>query len=124
VKPAGSRRGARLQLLVDGWPGGQRFTAYVDGREIYKVFLALTPVDHRRTSQLGWAAVRRTGRAWRTLFNLLVLYGQSRVGTGQDLPIYDTTEAAAGGFHVPYDSGVLKFRRYYQSWVDRAGGPP
>jgi len=116
--------GAHLQLLVDGWPGGQRFTAYVDGREIYKVFLALTPVDDRRTSQLGWAAVRRTGRAWRTLFNLLVLYGGSRVGTAQDMPIYHTTEAAAGGFHVPYDRGVLEFRRYYQSWVDRAGGAP
>ncbi|MEV0134047.1 Rieske 2Fe-2S domain-containing protein [Dactylosporangium sp. NPDC050688] len=115
--------GRRFQLLVDGWPGGQRFTGYIDGREVYKVLLALVPTDERRTTQVGWALVRRTGRPWRTLLNLLLLYGQSRGGTWQDIPIYDTTEATGGGFHVPYDRGVLKFRRQYQHWVERAAQP-
>jgi hypothetical protein len=110
--------GRHFQLLVDGWSGGQRFTMYADGREIHKVLLAITPTRDGDITQLGWAGVRRTGRPWRTMLNFALLYAQSRAGTAQDIPIYNTTRAEHGGFHVPYDKGVLRFRHYYQRWVD------
>lgn len=114
--------GSRFDLLVDGWPGGQRFTAYVDGHEVYKVLMGITPVGDRQTTQVGWAGVIRTGRWWRTLFNLLLFYGQNRGGTMQDVPIYDTTVTDDHAMYVKYDNGVLRFRQYYQGWVDAARG--
>jgi nitrite reductase/ring-hydroxylating ferredoxin subunit len=117
--------GRSFQLLVDGWPGGQRFTGYVDGREFFKVLLAITPVADRVTTQVGWAGTPRTTSGnLRTLFNLVMLYGQSRAGTRQDIPVYDTTQADAGTLRTPYDNGVLRFRKYYQAWVDRAVPAP
>lgn len=119
AKAATFAAGSSFQLLVDGWPGGQRFTGYVDGQEFFKVLLAIAPIAERMTTQVGWAGARRTGGKLRNLFNLSMLYGQSRVGTAQDIPIYDSTEADAGTLRTPLDNGVLRFRKYYQSWVDR-----
>jgi len=113
--------GQRMQLLVDGWPGGQRFTAYVDGQEIYKVLMGTVPEDDRVTRQIGWAGVRRTGRWYRTLANLALFYVQNRAGTLQDIPIYNSTRTAQPTVYVRYDNGLLRFRRYYQRWVERAG---
>lgn len=112
--------GERMELLVDGWPGGQRFTAYVDGQEVYKVLMGTVPVDDRRTRQVGWAGVRRTGRWSRTLMNLVLFWVQNRAGTWQDIPIYDSTRTAQPTVYVRYDAGLMRFRRYYQHWVEKA----
>ena len=123
--------GTEFQLLVDGWPSGQRFTSYVDGKEVSKVLLGVTPTAERRTSQRGWALTKKTGKQWKTLFYFLLFYAQSRGGTMQDIPIYNTTATDGKAMYVKYDHGVVRFRKYYQSWVDRvdpalarAGGPP
>ncbi|MBW1600780.1 Rieske 2Fe-2S domain-containing protein [Streptomyces sp. JJ66] len=112
--------GRHMQLLVDGWPGGQRFTAYVDGTEVYKVIMGIVPEGDRATRQVGWAGVRRTGSWHRTLFNYVLFWVQNRAGTFQDVPVYDSTRNAQPTVYVRYDNGLLRFRRYYQSWVDRA----
>ena len=111
--------GRQFQLLVDGWPGGQRFTAYIDGREIYKVLLGVTPTADRKTTQRGWALVKKTDKRWKTLFYFLLFYAQNRGGTMQDVPIYNTTATGGNNVYVRYDNILVKFRRYYQSWVDR-----
>jgi hypothetical protein len=113
--------GSAFQLLVDGWPGGQRFTGLVDGQEFFKVLLAITPVDDRTTIQVGRAGTPRfrVGRL-RTAANLAMLWGQSRAGTRQDMPVYDTTSARARVLRTPLDDSVIRFRRYYQRWVERA----
>jgi hypothetical protein len=125
AKGATFAAGEAFQLLVDGWPGGQRFTGYVDGREFFKVLLAITPIDDRNTTQVGWAGTPRfrSGNL-RTLFNLIMLWGQSRAGTAQDIPVYDTTAAQAGTWRTPYDRGVIEYRRYYQAWADRVDRCP
>lgn len=115
--------GEQFELLVDGWPGGQRFTFSVGGQEVYKVLMGITPTGDRATTQLGWAGVRRTGTSWRTLFYLALFYAQNRAGTAQDVPIYDTTVTDGAATYVRYDNGVMRFRRWYQSWVDRAAAP-
>ncbi|GIF42972.1 Rieske 2Fe-2S domain-containing protein [Actinoplanes xinjiangensis] len=116
--------GENFQLLVDGWPGGQRYTGYIDGKEVYKVFLAITPVRDGLTRQRGWALVKKSHRRSRTLFDLMLLYGQSRGGTAQDIPIYNHTRAEEGRSYVRYDNGLLKYRKHYQSWVDRVDADP
>jgi nitrite reductase/ring-hydroxylating ferredoxin subunit len=111
--------GRSMELLVDGWPGGQRFTAYVDGTEVYKVLMGIVPEGDRATRQVGWAGVRRTGRWHRTALNFVLFYVQNRAGTRQDVPIYNSTRTAQPVTYVRYDNGLMRFRRYYQEWVDR-----
>jgi phenylpropionate dioxygenase-like ring-hydroxylating dioxygenase large terminal subunit len=113
-------KGDKFSLLVDGWPGGQRFTVYIDGREVHKVLLGITPIAENQTIQQGWAAVKKTGSVWRNILHCLLFYGQNRAGTMQDLPIYNTTKPDGNDIYVEYDRSLLKFRQYYQSWVDRA----
>jgi len=114
--------GEGFDLLVDGWPGGQRFTFSVEGEEIYAVLMGVTPTGDRDTTQVGWAGVRRTGRAWRTAARLALFWVQNRAGTRQDVPIYDTTVTDDTALCVRYDNGVMRFRRWYQDWVERARG--
>lgn len=112
--------GEGFDLLVDGWPGGQRFTFSVDGEEIYAVLMGVTPTGDRDTTQIGWAGVRRTGRPVRTAVRLALFWVQNRAGTRQDVPIYDTTVTDDAAVYVRYDNGVMRFRRWYQDWVERA----
>ena len=113
-------KGDKFSLLVDCWPGGQRFTAYIDEQEVYKVLLGMTPIAENRTIQQGWALVKKKGKFWKSALNYLLFYGQNRAGTMQDVPIYDTTKTDGDDIYVKYDRSLLKFREYYQRWVDRA----
>jgi phenylpropionate dioxygenase-like ring-hydroxylating dioxygenase large terminal subunit len=111
--------GTRFQLLVDGWPAGQRFTIYVDGQEIGKVLMGITPTAERQTTQRGWALVKKTPKRWKTFLYYLLFYAQTRGGTAQDIPIYNTTGTGIKQMYVKYDTTLLRFRAFYQSWVDR-----
>jgi nitrite reductase/ring-hydroxylating ferredoxin subunit len=120
AKSATFAAGDSFQVMVDGWPGGQRFTGYVDGKVFYKVLMAIVPIEERRTTQVGWMVTPRgAGIGPRTVFNLFTLFGQYRGGSTQDLPVYNNTEPAAGTLRAWHDNGLLRFRKYYQSWVDR-----
>jgi phenylpropionate dioxygenase-like ring-hydroxylating dioxygenase large terminal subunit len=112
--------GTRFTLLVDGWPGGQRFTTYIDDQEISKVLMGITPTGPYRTAQRGWALVRKGNKHWKTFLYSLLFYAQNRGGTMQDIPIYNTTATGRDSTYVRYDNTLVKYRRYYQAWVDRA----
>ncbi len=120
----GFRKAKKFSLLVDGWPGGQRITTYIDDEEMSKVLLGMTPIGVNRTIQQGWEVIKRKSSFWKTALSLLMLYAQNRAGTFQDIPIYDTTRADGDDIYVKYDRALLKFREYYQSWVDRANHEP
>jgi hypothetical protein len=54
------------------------------------------------------------------LANLVLFWVQNRAGTWQDIPIYDSTRTAQPTVYVRYDAGLMRFRRYYQHWVEQA----
>jgi nitrite reductase/ring-hydroxylating ferredoxin subunit len=116
-------KGMKFSLLVDGWPGGQRLTFFVDDQVIAKEFLGVTPIAEHRTIQQGWAMVKKTGNLWKDGLYYLLYRLEHRAGTKQDLSIYKTANAEQPGIPVKYDRGVLKFREYYQRWVERAAPP-
>ncbi|MCE4946549.1 Rieske 2Fe-2S domain-containing protein [Streptomyces albulus] len=116
--------GPHFRLLIDGWPGGQRFTTYIEGEEISKVLMGITPTGEYRTVQRGWAGVRKANKHGKTLLHSLLFYAQNRGGTAQDIPIYNTTATGRDSTYVRYDNVLVKYRRYYQSWVDRAALAP
>jgi aminopyrrolnitrin oxygenase len=108
-----------ITLLVDGWPSAQRITVFLDGQETYKVLLAPCPVTETYTIQEILLMVRKTGKFWLDPFYYLLFCLHNRFGTFQDLPLYDYSNLDAGGVHVENDFGVLKFREFYQGWVNR-----
>ncbi|MER7844814.1 Rieske 2Fe-2S domain-containing protein [Kitasatospora sp. NPDC096077] len=107
-------------LRVDGWPAGQRISYYADGILQYRLLLATTPIAPNRTIQHITAAVATTGPRWRDLRNYLVNRLEITFASNQDLPIFDTIEPGdRHGIYLERDRGVLRFRKYYQEWVDR-----
>jgi nitrite reductase/ring-hydroxylating ferredoxin subunit len=110
----------RFSLLVDGWPGGQRLTFYLDGTVMAKELLGVTPVAAGHTVMQGWTLVPRTGRLARDTALFWMYRAQHWLGTREDLAIYRT--AAPDGHAVPvrYDHSVLRFRKYWAGWVDHA----
>jgi aminopyrrolnitrin oxygenase len=111
--------GRQLSLLVDGWTGGQRLTFTLDGEVVAKELLGICPVDRHRTVFLGWSLVRRSGHAWRDGPAYGMYRAQHWLGTREDLRIYEHADDSSSA-PVRYDQGVLRFRRYYQGWVERA----
>jgi len=112
-----------FRLRVDGWPAGQRIAYDADGVLQYRLLLATTPIAANQTVQHIAVAVARTGRFWRDLRSFLANRAEVTFASDQDLPIFDTIRPGDHhGIYVEGDRGVLKFRKYYQSWVDRAAG--
>jgi hypothetical protein len=62
---------------------------------------------------------KKTGFFLQNLFFCLVFGLQNQISTGEDLPVWNTMKADGGGAYVNHDRGVLKFREFYQSWVDK-----
>ena len=110
----------RLSLLVDGWPGGQRLTFFLDGEVMAKELLGVTPIAEGHTVMQGWTLVPRSGWLLRDLMLQLMYRGQHWQGTREDLAIY--RDAAADDRTVPvrYDQSVLRFRKFWSGWVERA----
>jgi nitrite reductase/ring-hydroxylating ferredoxin subunit len=114
-------KGKGFSLLVDGWPGGQRLTFFLDGKAIAKELLAISPVARDRTVFLGWSLVRRTRRLWQDVPAYLMYRAQHSFGTREDLAIYQNAhDDPRGGAPVRYDQSVLRFRKHYRTWVARA----
>jgi aminopyrrolnitrin oxygenase len=108
-------------LRVDGWAGGQRISYLADGVPQYHLLLAASPVAANKTVQHIAVAIERSGRLWPDLRKYLANRAEVQFASDQDLPIFNTIEPGdRRGVHVAGDRGVLRFRRFYQQWVDRA----
>lgn len=118
----GLSAGRTVTLLVDGWPGGQRLTFLYKGRPLAKELLAITPVRLGHTVFQGWSMVRRSRGPLGSAVAFWMYRNQHWLGTRQDLEIYRDVVATDGSVNEPQDEGVLRYRRYYWEWVERAQG--
>jgi nitrite reductase/ring-hydroxylating ferredoxin subunit len=110
----------KFSLLVDGWPGGQRLTFFLDGQVIAKELLGVSPVAADRTILRGWSLVRRSGQLPRDVLTYAAYRAQHWLGTREDLAIYKHAGDTHSGVPVKYDHSVLRFRKHYKNWVERA----
>lgn len=110
----------RFVLRVDGWPAGQRISYFADGMPQYRLLLATTPIAPNRTVQHIAVAVESSGGVLRGLRSYLANRIEIQYTSNQDLPIFDTSEPGDNhGIYTHRDRGVLHFRKYYESWVQR-----
>lgn len=120
VVPARMAAGLALSLVVDGWPGGQRLTFQLGDRAIAQELLAITPVRPGLTLFQGWTVMPRSRGPLGSAPMLWAYRYQHRQGTLQDLKIYREAAPTDGSVNEPQDQGVLRFRKYYEGWVERA----
>jgi hypothetical protein len=113
-------RTERSDVLVDSWPTGQRLTFLLDGEVVAKELLGVTPVRAGHTLMQGWTLVARTGRPVRDVLTYLGYHAQHWQGTREDLVIYRHASESGPVVPVRYDHGVLRFRKFYAGWAERA----
>ncbi|ARV57257.1 hypothetical protein BZZ01_00210 [Nostocales cyanobacterium HT-58-2] len=108
-----------FMMRVDGWPSGHIATGFVDGEERFKIMDCIIPVAENETISEVFVTVKKTGKFWLDIVYYLVFGLRSKSGATQDVPVFNTIKPDGGGAYVKYDLGVLKFREFYQSWVDK-----
>ncbi|KAB8315221.1 Rieske 2Fe-2S domain-containing protein [Tolypothrix campylonemoides VB511288] len=106
-------------VRMDAWPSGLRVTTFVEGKEIYKLLLCTTPVNENNTILECLLMQKKTGKFWRDRLYYLIMTEDFKKTTQEDLPVWNTMKPDVGRVYCKHDQGILKFRNFYQSWVDK-----
>jgi aminopyrrolnitrin oxygenase len=114
------KKAVSMTTRVDGWPGGNIITTFLHGKEKLKVLLWTTPIAENQTIVHVLVTIKKTGNFLLDIFNYLLFGWQSRVTTAEDIAVWDTLKPHVNGAYVKHDRGILKFREFYQRWVDKA----
>ncbi|WP_367045133.1 Rieske 2Fe-2S domain-containing protein [Streptomyces sp. Je 1-332] len=108
-------------LRMRGWASCQEIEYYADGRRLYRMILAVTPIGEHHSIQHINAVVDPDGAGALGWLRALVHRAEVQVAARQDLPIFDTLlPGDRHGIYVPGDEAVRRFRRFYQQWVEVA----
>ncbi|MFI5728117.1 Rieske 2Fe-2S domain-containing protein [Streptomyces cyaneofuscatus] len=108
-------------LRLRGWASCQEIEYYADGRRLYRMVLAVTPIGEHHSVQHISAAVDADGAGVMGRLRSLVHRAEVQVAARQDLPVFDTLlPGDRHGIYVPGDEAVRRFRRFYQQWVELA----
>jgi aminopyrrolnitrin oxygenase len=106
-------------LRVDGWPSGHIVTSFINGEETGKLLSGITPISENETIWQMLITVKKTGSFWKDLLYYALFGLQGIVSGAQDLPVWNTLKSDGGRAYTKHDLGVLKFREFYQSWVNK-----
>ena len=104
---------------TDTWPSGHRATGFVNDKEKFVALMALTPVAENQTIARYTMMVKKTGFFLLDILYYVLFGWQHEVVAAEDVPIWDTMKPEKGGAYTKHDREVLKYREFYQSWVDR-----
>ncbi|MBG1265775.1 hypothetical protein [Nostoc sp. WHI] len=104
---------------IDTWPSGHFFTIYINGKEKVSMMQGITPVGENNTTEYVVLMIKKTGSFWQDLVSYAVFGLQNKAVGAQDIPVFNTLNDDKGGAYVKHDRPALKFREFYQSWVDK-----
>jgi nitrite reductase/ring-hydroxylating ferredoxin subunit len=106
---------------IDGWPSGCSVTNLMDGEERFKLLFCTTPVTENMTIAHYLVTLKKTGKFWLDILYFLLLGWQIKMVIGtEDIPVLSDLKSDGGGAYVRHDRGILKFREFYQRWVNKA----
>ncbi len=109
----------KFTLKIDSWPTGHLATILINGKEVYKSLSGIIPVNENKVVWDSIYTIKKTGNFILDLLYYVLFGYQTAVGAAEDVPIWNTLNQNKGGAYVKTDRGVLKFREFYQHWVDR-----
>jgi hypothetical protein len=64
--------------------------------------------------------VKKTGKFWLDILYYVIFGLQNQATSAQDVPVWNTMKSDGGRVFVKHDLTLLKFREFYQIWVDKA----
>nr|APZ79621.1 FisB3 [Fischerella sp. SAG 46.79]AQY10100.1 NifO2 [Fischerella sp. SAG 46.79] len=105
---------------LDAWPSGSLGTTSFNGQQKIRVLSGITPISENQTTWHLLFMIKKTGNLWLDLLSYIVFGWQNEVAVSADVVIWDTMSAKTGQAFIKPDQPVLKFRQFYQSWVDKA----
>ena len=106
-------------VRIDSWPNGYISLNMVENKVIYALLSSFTPVDENKTNMISWILYKKTGNFCLDRFYAAFIAGRIQATVVQDIPIWNTIKPSAGKVYVKDDWLLLKFRSFYQSWVDK-----
>jgi aminopyrrolnitrin oxygenase len=109
----------KMDLLVNSWPSGHVIKTSFQGDEKLKLMVSTTPVNQSKTISYISIMVKKPKWFWQTVPYYLVFGLQPRLTVMEDLPFWNNMKADGGGAYVVHDHILLKFREFYQEWVDK-----
>ncbi len=108
-----------VMYRVDSWPSGQIATAFLDGKERLKILIGTTPIGENKTIFQTLLMIKKTGNFLLNIFHYLLFTNQIKATTWQDVEVWNTLNSDVGRAYVKHDRALLKFREFYQRWVDK-----
>lgn len=109
----------KMTLLVNSWPSGHVIKTLFQDEEILKLMVATTPVDKVNTMVRISLMVKKTNKFWLNFLYCILFRLQPRASALEDLPVWNTMKPDGGGSYVEHDYLILKFREFYQKWINK-----
>jgi nitrite reductase/ring-hydroxylating ferredoxin subunit len=109
----------QFTVMADTWPSGNIIRVSINNQEKYQVLISTTPLTDKETVANVFIMVKKTGNFFLNLLYYVVFGLQTKATGLEDIPLWSTMNPNAGGCFVKHDLGVLKYRKFYQSWVER-----
>lgn len=106
-------------IRVDSWPSGFTSLNLMDEKVIYALISSFIPVNENKTNMISWIMYKKTGNFLLDRFYAALIAWRIQATVVQDIPIWNTMKPSAGKVHVKDDWLLLKFRNFYQKWVDK-----
>jgi aminopyrrolnitrin oxygenase len=106
-------------LRVDSWPNGFLAKNTMDDKLIYILLSSLTPVTENKTLVTNLIMYRKTGKYLIDKLYAAIIDWRFRASLAEDIAIWNTIKPSVGTVHVKDDWLLLKFRSFYQSWIDK-----
>ncbi|KOP26509.1 hypothetical protein AMR41_10065 [Hapalosiphon sp. MRB220] len=109
-----------ISARIDAWPSGVLSTIKFNKQQKMKLFVSVTPISANQTILQYLIMINKTGNLWLNLLSYIVFGWQNKASALEDTKIFDTMSADTGKAFIKSDQPVLKFRQFYQSWVNKA----
>lgn len=106
-------------VKIDVWPTGVISTFLIGNEVFFRELGSVIPVAENKVTLTRLIAVKKTRKFWVDTPNSALIRWKLQATVAQDIPIWSTLKPDAGKVHVKYDWLVLKYRNFYQSWVDK-----
>ncbi|MBW4636611.1 MAG: aromatic ring-hydroxylating dioxygenase subunit alpha [Iphinoe sp. HA4291-MV1] len=114
--------GSKMELSTvefNAWASGLFSTFSTDKDVLFQELSAITPVAENKTILRRLIAVKKTGNFLLDKFSRAFVPWLQNATFAEDVPILSDINPDAGIAHIHHDWLLLKFRKFYQSWVDK-----
>ncbi|WP_392534861.1 Rieske 2Fe-2S domain-containing protein [Nostoc sp. C117] len=108
-----------ITIYINGYPSGTLAKFFFNGEEKFQTLQSSTPINENHTIWNGLFTIKKTGNIFLDLAYYLLFGLQNGLTVYQDVPVWNNLNADEGGAYIKHDKGVLKFREFYQSWVNK-----